>query len=92
MMKLLQLRIRPMAEKKVKHDLILNKIAELEKIEISDEDMAKRWEEVAARYGLDVEKMEAELVKNNNLENFRATVRIDEIVKRAIDVIVNNAK
>lgn len=84
--------IRPMAEKKVKHDLILNKIAELEKIEISDEDMAKRWEEVAARYGLDVEKMEAELVKNNNLENFRATVRIDEIVKRAIDVIVNNAK
>lgn len=84
--------IAPSAEAKVKADLILAKIAKLENIQVSDEEVGTKMEEVAKMYGMDVPAMEAELKKYNNLENFKASLKTDIMMKKAIDVIVNNAK
>ncbi|WP_022819714.1 trigger factor [Fusobacterium russii] len=82
----------PSAEMKVKTDLILAKIAKLENIEVSQEEVASKMEEVAKMYGMDVPKLETELKKYNNLENFKASLHTDIMMKKAIDVVVNNAK
>lgn len=82
----------PSAEMKVKTDLILAKIAKLENIEVSQEEVAKKMEEVAKIYGMDVPALEAELKKYNNLENFKASLHTDIMMKKAIDIVINNAK
>lgn len=84
--------IAPSAEMKVKTDLILAKIAKLENIEVSPEEIANKMEEVAKMYGMDVPALETELKKYNNLENFKASLHTDIMMKKAIDVVINNAK
>lgn len=84
--------IAPSAEMKVKTDLILAKIAKLENIEVGQEEIANKMEEVAKMYGMDVPAMETELKKYNNLENFKASLHTDIMMKKAIDVVINNAK
>ena len=82
----------PAAEKKVKNDLILDKIAKENKFETTDAELTARMEEVAKMYGREVPAMEEELKKHNNLENFKASLRYDIVMKKAIDEIVKNAK
>ena len=82
----------PAAEKKVKNDLILDKIAKENKFETTDAELTARMEEVAKMYGMEVPAMEEELKKHNNLENFKASLRYDIVMKKAIDEIVKNAK
>lgn len=82
----------PAAEKKVKNDLILDKIAKENKFETTDAELRARMEEVAKMYGMEVPAMEEELKKHNNLENFKASLRYDIVMKKAIDEIVKNAK
>lgn len=84
--------LTPAAEKKVKVDLILDKIARENKFEASEEELKERMEEVAKMYGMDVPALEAELKKNNNLDNFKASVKYDIVMKKAIDEVVKNAK
>ncbi|MBQ6020953.1 MAG: trigger factor [Clostridia bacterium] len=47
------------AEKDVKVDLALEKIAELEKIEVSDEDIEAEYEKLASSYGMEIDKVKA---------------------------------
>ena len=82
----------PAAEKKVKNDLILDKIAKENKFETTDAELTARMEEVAKMYGMEVPAMEEELKKHNNLENFKASLRYDIVMKKAINEIVKNAK
>ena len=82
----------PAAEKKVKNDLILDKIAKENKFETTDAELTARMEEVAKMYGMEVPAMEEELKKHNNLENFKASLKYDIVMKKAIDEIVRNAK
>jgi len=49
-------------------------------------------EEIAKMYGMDVPTLEGELKKNNNLDNFKASVKYDIVMKKAIDEVVKNAK
>ena len=84
--------LAPAAEKKVKVDLILDKIARENKFEASEEELKERMEEVAKMYGMDVPTLEGELKKNNNLDNFKASVKYDIVMKKAIDEVVKNAK
>lgn len=84
--------IAPSAEAKVKTDLILDKIAVMENIEVSDEEINEKMVEVAKMYGMELEAMEAELKKNNNLENFKTSVKFDLRMKKVIDLIVKEAK
>lgn len=72
------------AEKQVKMRLALEKIAELEKIEASDEDFENELKRIAEAYSMEVEKV-------------RSIVPVDEVkkdlaVNKAIDFIKNSAK
>jgi len=84
--------LAPAAEKKVKIDLILDKIAKENHFEATDEELSQRMEEVAKMYGMDVPALEEELKKNKNLENFKASVKYDIVMKKAIDEVVKNSK
>ena len=84
--------LAPAAEKKVKIDLILDKIAKENNFEATDEELSQRMEEVAKMYGMDVPTLEEELKKNNNLDNFKASVKYDIVMKKAIDEVVKESK
>ena len=84
--------LTPAAEKKVKIDLILDKIAKENNFEATDEELSQRMEEVAKMYGMDVSTLEEELKKNNNLDNFKASVKYDIVMKKAIDEVVKESK
>ena len=84
--------LAPAAEKKVKIDLILDKIAKEKNFEATDEELSQRMEEVAKMYGMDVPTLEEELKKNNNLDNFKASVKYDIVMKKAIDEVVKESK
>ena len=60
--------------------------------EATDEELNQRMEEIAKMYGMDVPTLEGELKKNNNLDNFKASVKYDIVMKKAIDEVVKNAK
>jgi len=84
--------LAPAAEKKVKVDLILDRIAKDNNFEATDEELSQRMEEVAKMYGMDVPTLEEELKKNNNLDNFKASVKYDIVMKKAIDEVVKESK
>ncbi|MBS9775547.1 MAG: trigger factor [Fusobacterium sp.] len=84
--------IAPSAEAKVKTDLVLDKIALKENIEVSEEEINEKMKEISKMYGMELEAMEAELKKNNNLENFKTSVKFDARMKKTIDLIVKEAK
>ena len=84
--------LAPAAEKKVKIDLILDRIAKDNNFEATDEELSQRMEEVAKMYGMDVPALEEELKKNKNLENFKASVKYDIVMKKAIDEVVKESK
>ena len=84
--------LAPAAEKKVKVDLILDRIAKNNNFEASDEELNQRMEEVAKMYGMDVPALEEELKKNKNLENFKTSLKYDIVMKKAIDEVVKNSK
>ena len=84
--------LAPAAEKKVKIDLILDKIAKENNFEATDEELSQRMEEVAKMYGMDIPTLEEELKKNNNLDNFKASVKYDIVMKKAIDEVVKESK
>ncbi|MGL5962938.1 MAG: trigger factor [Fusobacteriaceae bacterium] len=82
----------PMAHAKVKADLILEEIAIKESLTVTEEDMAAKMIEIAAMYGMDVPSLEAELTKNNNLENFKTNLNVDITLSKAVEFVYNNAK
>ncbi|MBC2856492.1 MAG: trigger factor [Cetobacterium sp.] len=82
----------PMALNKVTVDLVLETIAKAENIALSEEELAEKISEVAKMYGMTTEQLETELNKNNNLENFKATLKGETLLQKAVEVIVNNAK
>ena len=59
---------------------------------LKEKELNERLEEVAKMYGMDVPTLEGELKKNNNLDNFKASVKYDIVMKKAIDEVVKNAK
>ena len=72
---------RPMAERTVRIRLALAKIAETEKLEVSEEEITAEFESLAKQYGMDVEKI-------------RAAVPQDEVVsdlrnRKARDLVIN---
>lgn len=82
----------PMCHSKVKADIILEEIAKAEKLVITDEEMKAKMTEIATMYGMDLPKLEEELKKNNNLENFKHSLNIDITIEKAIEFILANTK
>lgn len=76
---------REQAEKNVKSRLILEEIINTEKLEASEEEVAKKVKEMAISYG----KKEEELNKNEALKEY---ISNNIKTEKAIDLIIKNAK
>ena len=55
---------RPTAERRVKTDLLLDKVAEEEKIEVSDEEVEAEYTRLAENYGMEAEQVKKALSKD----------------------------
>lgn len=76
------------AEKKVKTELILEKIAKVEALDTTEEELALKAEEMAGQYGSkDLEKTK-KLILNNQKEY----LKIEITNEKAIDLVVNSSK
>ena len=74
---------RPQAEMQVKYRLALEKIAELEKFEISDEDVEKEYARLAEQYSVEEDRVKA-MIPAEELKK-------DLAVGKAVDFIKDNA-
>ena len=74
---------RATAEKTIKQELALTKIAELENITVTDEDRDAELQRFADQYGMEVD----------TIKTFMDTERMDESIlyKKAADLIIDNA-
>lgn len=79
----LRQQMRPQAEKQVKLRLALEKIAVLENIEVSDEDIEEEYNKIAESYKMDIEKIKEQIGKDS--------IAADIKVKKAVDLIKENA-
>lgn len=81
--------LRPIAEEKIKIDLIIDEIAKTEKVEVKPEEIEEKMAEVANYYGMEIEKLKGELKKAGNYENFIENLTLEQISKKTIDMIVS---
>ncbi len=79
--------VRPQAEKRIQSRLVLEAIAEAEKIEVTDEDFEKEIQTMAEVYQMDAGKVK-EMLGEKEMKN----IRQDLAVKKAADFVVENAK
>ncbi|MCK5780236.1 MAG: trigger factor [Psychrilyobacter sp.] len=84
--------VKPMAEEKIKLDLILDEIAKAEDIKLSTEELDAKLVDVAAIYKMDVAKLKEELTKANNLENFMTNLTVDATMEKTVMFIQEQAK
>lgn len=84
--------MRPMCQSKVKADLILEEIAKVEKLTVTEEEMEAKMVEIAKMYGMDSVKLVEELNKHNNLESFKQNLNVDITLEKAVDFILANTK
>ncbi|MGL4998727.1 MAG: trigger factor [Cetobacterium sp.] len=84
--------IAPMAHNKVQVDIILEAIAKAENLEVTADELNTKVEEIAKMYGMTKEQLEAELVKNSNLEEFTHSLKTENLSQKAIEIILSNAK
>ncbi len=84
--------MRPMCQSKVKADLILEEIAKVEKLTVTEEEMEAKMAEIAKMYGMDSVKLVEELNKHNNLESFKQNLNVDITLEKAVDFILANTK
>lgn len=72
------------AERQVKARLALEKIADLEKLEVSDDDMNAEYEKIASSYGIDVDTVKASVSDN--------MLKTDIKMRKAVEFVKANAK
>ena len=77
---------KPQAEMAVKSTLVLEKVAELEKIEVKDKEVEAKFEEMAKAYNMEVDKIK-ELLREEDKEN----IKKDLVIEKAVKVIIDNA-
>lgn len=80
-------RIKPDAEKRIKSQLVLEAVADAEKIEASDEELDEEIQNMADQY-----QMKLEDIKEFLGENEKDSIRKDIAVKKALAFIADNAK
>ena len=71
------------ASDRVKVNYILTRIADEEKVAITDADVDQRVAEMAARYGITPERMKEELAKRDTMDGLRRNLRLD----KAVDIL-----
>ena len=78
--------MRPQAEVQIRSELVLDKIAETENIEVSDEEHDKEIADMAENYGLEADRMK-ELIGEEEKRN----IRKDLASRKALDLIADAA-
>ena len=79
--------MRPEAEKRIKTRLVLEKVVEVENVEVYDEKLDEQINEIAASY-----KLEGAKLKEMMGEREKEQIREDLKVQAAIDLLVEQAK
>ena len=79
--------MRPEAEKRIKTRLVLEKVVEVENVEVSDEKLDEQINEIAASYKLEGAKLK-EMMGEREKEQIREALK----VQAAIDLLVEQAK
>lgn len=79
--------MREDAKTRVKTQLVLDKISELEGIQATDEELEKEIEKLANQYKQEVEKFKSNL-KESDLNYFKDNI----VVRKTIDLLVESAK
>ena len=79
--------MRPQAETAVKSTLALEKVVELEKIEVSEDDLNAKLGEMAKNYGMELDKIK-EVLRDEDKKN----IEKDCAIEKAITFILENAK
>ena len=77
----------PEAEKRIKTRLVLEKVVEVENVEVSDEKLDEQINEIAASYKLEGAKLQ-EMMGEREKEQIREDLK----VQAAIDLLVEQAK
>ncbi len=75
--------LRPQAEKQVKTRLALEKIAELENIVVSDDEIEAEYSRIAEAYGMEIEKVKETVDADS--------IAADMKVKKAVDLVKEKA-
>ena len=78
---------RPEAIKRIKTSLCLEKIAEEQKIEATDEDIDKRIADMAKQYGMKEEDLK-KTIQDDELDTFKEQIKME----KAIDFVMDNVK
>jgi trigger factor len=78
---------RPLAEKEVRSAFVLGKIAESEKLEVSDQEVEADIEDMAAASGKSVEAVRANLTKENALNSIKEQIHL----RKALDFVISSA-
>ena len=81
----LQEQMGPEAKQKVNVRLVLDKIAQVENVEISEKDVAVEYEEIANRYGMEVDKVKEAI----NPEALNYDLRLQKAVEIVKDSVAN---
>ncbi|MCJ7789625.1 MAG: trigger factor, partial [Candidatus Atribacteria bacterium] len=71
---------RIVAEKGIKQELVLDKIAQEENIQVTEQEIKDKINTIAQEVKQDPMKVEATLKKNNNLDGLRESIKRDKIV------------
>ena len=82
---------KPRAERQVKTRLALEKIAELENVEVSEADIEEEFKRIAGMYNIDVEEVK-KVVEPENLKKDIAVQKAVDLVKAAAVVVKAKAK
>ena len=80
----LRQQMRPQAEKQVKVRLALEKIASLENLSVSDEEVLAEYERISKAYNVPVDQVKSMVLAED--------IKADLLVARAMDLVKENAK
>ena len=75
---------RPQAERQVKARLALEKIAELENVEVSEEEINAEYERAATAYNMPVDQVKASLPAEAIVEDMKVKKTVDLIKEKAV--------
>ena len=78
---------KPEALKRIGTSLVLEKIAEVEKIEATDEDVEEKMKEMAEQYGMELDEFK-KMVPDTETENIKRDIQVG----KAVDLIMDNVK
>ncbi len=68
------------AEKRIKQELVLDEISQVEKIQVTDKEIKDRIQTLAKEMKQDPLKVEATLNKNNNLDGLKESIKREKII------------